>query len=91
MIPSLIMLFEIMIMLLVIPSMLDGYMLVFSFILINFRINLIPQMPNSTIQKTYYRRFAGLNMVGFIDALKPDKFTRVHFKRWADYYECILG
>ena len=65
------------------PSMLDEYILLVPFIIINFRINLNRQMPNlSTIQKTYCRRFIGFSMAGFVDALKPDKFTGVHFKRW---------
>jgi hypothetical protein len=40
-------------------------------------------MPNYlTIQKTNYRRFPELSMVGFADALRPNKITDVHFKRW---------
>jgi hypothetical protein len=35
----------------------------------------------STIQKPYYRR-CDFTMAGFADALRPDKFTGVHFKRW---------
>ena len=35
----------------------------------------------STIQKPYYRRY-DFTMAGFADALRPDKFTGVHFKRW---------
>jgi hypothetical protein len=38
-------------------------------------------MPKfSTIQKPYYRR-CDFTMAGFADALRPDKFTGVHFKR----------
>jgi hypothetical protein len=35
-----------------------------------------------TIQKPNYRQFPELTMVGFADALRADKFTGVHFKRW---------
>ena len=58
-------------------------MLVVPFVIINFGINLNLQMPNfPTIQKPYYRRFAGFSIASFVDALKLDKFTGVHFKRW---------
>ena len=40
-------------------------------------------MPNySTIQKLYYRKSFDFTMAGFADALRPDKFTGVHSKRW---------
>jgi hypothetical protein len=42
-------------------------------------------MPNNpTIQKPYmcYRQFPELNMGHLSDALRPDKFTGVDFKRW---------
>jgi hypothetical protein len=40
-------------------------------------------VPNSpTIQKSNYRQFPELSMAGFTDALRPDKFTGVPFKRW---------
>jgi hypothetical protein len=35
-----------------------------------------------TIQKPNCRQFPELSMAGFTDALRPDKFTGVHFKRW---------
>jgi hypothetical protein len=35
-----------------------------------------------TIQKPNYRQFPELSIAGFTDALRPDKFTDVHFKRW---------
>jgi hypothetical protein len=45
--------------------------------------NLIGQLPNySIIQKLYYRQSVDFTMTGFADALRPDKFTGVHFKRW---------
>ena len=41
------------------------------------------QLPNiSTTQKPYYRQSVDFTMAGFADALRPDKFTGVHFKRW---------
>jgi hypothetical protein len=36
----------------------------------------------STIQKPYCSQFPGLTMAGFADALKPEKFSGMHFKRW---------
>ena len=40
-------------------------------------------MPNNpTIQKPYYRQFPELKMTALADALRPEKFTGVHFKRW---------
>jgi hypothetical protein len=35
-----------------------------------------------TIQKPNYRQFPKLSMAGFTDALRLDKFTGMHFKRW---------
>jgi hypothetical protein len=35
-----------------------------------------------TIQKPNCRQFPELTMAGFADALRPDNFTGVHFKRW---------
>ena len=41
------------------------------------------QLPNySIIQKSNYRQSVDFTMAGFADALRPDKFTDVHFKRW---------
>ena len=41
------------------------------------------QLSNySTIQKFYYRQSVDFTMAGFADALRLDKFTGVHFKRW---------
>jgi hypothetical protein len=40
-------------------------------------------VPNYlTIQKPNCRQFSELSMAGFTDALRPDKFTGVHFKMW---------
>jgi hypothetical protein len=45
--------------------------------------NLIWKMFNySTIQKPYCRQIPCLNMAGFADALKPEKISRMHFKKW---------
>jgi hypothetical protein len=35
-----------------------------------------------TIQKPNCRKFPELNMASFTDALKLNKFTGVHYKRW---------
>jgi hypothetical protein len=43
-------------------------------------MEIVPTSP--TIQKPNYRQFPELSMDGFTDALRPDKFTGVHFKRW---------
>ena len=44
--------------------------------------NLIMQLPNnSTIQNFHYRQSVDFTMARFADALRPDKFTGVHFKR----------
>jgi hypothetical protein len=40
-------------------------------------------VPNyRTIQKPNCRQFPELSMAGFTDALRLDKFTSMHFKRW---------
>ena len=43
-------------------------------------VEIMPNIP--TIQKPYYRQFPELNMGHLADAMKPEKFTGVHFKRW---------
>jgi hypothetical protein len=43
-------------------------------------MEIVPNFP--TIQKPYCRQFPELSMAGFTDALRPDKFTGVHFRRW---------
>jgi hypothetical protein len=43
-------------------------------------MEIVPNFP--TIQKPNCRQFPELSMAGFTDALRPDKFTVVHFKRW---------
>jgi hypothetical protein len=44
---------------------------------------LICKMSNySTIQKPYCRQIPGLTLAGFADALKPEKFSGMHFKMW---------
>jgi hypothetical protein len=45
---------------------------------------LIWKLPNSlTIQKPYLRSFPELSMASFVDALRPEKFSDTHFKRWS--------
>jgi hypothetical protein len=45
--------------------------------------NLIWNLSNySTIQKPYCRQFPSFSMAAFADALKPEKFNGMHFKRW---------
>jgi hypothetical protein len=36
-----------------------------------------------TIQKPYNRSFLELSMVSFVDTLRLEKFSDVHFKRWS--------
>jgi transposase InsO family protein len=61
----------------------DAFMLVFICnVMIYLWNKLNHYMPIiSTIQKPYYRH-CDFTMAGFADALRPDKFTGVHFKRW---------
>ena len=42
------------------------------------------QLPNnSIIQKPYYKQSVdNFTMAGVAEAMRPDKFTSVHFKRW---------
>jgi hypothetical protein len=45
------------------------------------KLNLqLPIFP--TIQKPYYRQSADLTMVGFVESLRPEKFSGVNFKIW---------
>jgi hypothetical protein len=45
---------------------------------------LIWKLPNYlTIQKPYYRPFTELSMTSFVDALRSEKFSGAHFKRWS--------
>jgi hypothetical protein len=43
-------------------------------------MEIVPNYP--IIQKPNCRQFPELSIVGFTDALRPDKFTAMHFKRW---------
>ena len=53
-----------------------------AFIMI-YILKLIMKLTNlSTIQKPNRRQFPELTMASFADALRPDKFIGVHFKRW---------
>jgi hypothetical protein len=45
---------------------------------------LLWKLPNYlTIQKPYFRPIPELSMASFIDALRPEKFSGAHFKRWS--------
>ena len=67
----------------VLSSMLDEYMLVCAILCMIYFQKLIRILSNfSTIQKPYCRQFPELSMAVFADALKPEKFSGVHFKRW---------
>ena len=74
---------ELIILLCLATSMIQLFMLDLVMFMIYLFRNLIMQLPNiSTIQKPYYRQSVDFTMAGFADALRPDKFTGVHFKRW---------
>ena len=66
-------------------SMFVFYMLVAGVVMFNILELIMELLPNyPTIQKPYmcYRQFPELNMGHLSDALRPDKFTGVDFKRW---------
>ena len=64
-------------------SLFEFHMLVAFVVMFNIMELILELFPNfPTIQKPYYRQFPELNMGHLADALKPDKFTGVHFKRW---------
>ena len=74
---------QIMILPCLVTSMMELFMLDLVMFMIYLFWNLIIQLPNySTIQKHYDRQLVDFTMAGFADALRPDKFTGVHFKRW---------
>ena len=54
--------------------------IVVMFNMLELILELLPNFP--TIQKPYYRQFPELNMGHLADALKREKFTGAHFKRW---------
>ena len=63
-------------------SMFEFHMLVVAvtmFYILELIMEIVPNYP--TIQKPNCRQFPELTMAGFADALRPDKFTGVHFKR----------
>ena len=64
-------------------SMLEFHMLVAAIVMLYILELIMEIVPNySTIQKPNCRQFPELTMAGFSDALRPDKFSDVHFKRW---------
>jgi hypothetical protein len=63
--------------------MFELHVVVATVIMSNILELLMEIVPNySIIQKPNCRQFSELSMAGFTDALRPDKFTGVHFKRW---------
>jgi len=63
-------------------SMFEFHMLVVDIVMLNILELIMEIVPNyPTIQKPNCRQFPELTMAGFADALRPDKFTGVHFKR----------
>jgi hypothetical protein len=70
-------------MLCLITSMIELFMIDLTMLMIYLFQNLIMQLPNnSTIQKPYNRQSGEFTIAGFADALRLDKSSRVHFKRW---------
>ena len=70
-------------MLITTSSMFEFHMLVVTVVMLNILELIMEIVPNyPTIQKPNCRQFPELTMAGFSDALRPDKFTGVHFKRW---------
>ena len=66
-------------------SMFVFHMLVVAVVMFNILELIMELLPNyPTIQKPNicYRQFPELNMGHLSDALRPDKFTGVDFKRW---------
>jgi hypothetical protein len=63
--------------------MFELHVVVAGIVIFNILELIMEIMPNyPTIQKPNYRQFPELSMAGFTDALRSDKFTGVHFKRW---------
>ena len=63
--------------------MIELFMLDLVMFMIYLFRNLIMQLSNySTIQKSYAKQSVDFTIAGFADALRPDKFIGVHFKRW---------
>jgi hypothetical protein len=57
-----------------------GVATIVMFNILELIMEIVPYSP--TIQKPNCRQFPQLKMASFTDALRPDKFTGVHFKRW---------
>jgi hypothetical protein len=63
--------------------MFELYVVVASVVMFNILELIMDIVPNyPTIWKPNCRQFPELSMAGFTDALRPDKFTGVHFNRW---------
>ena len=57
--------------------------LVFQIVMIYILVLIWKLLNYLTIQKPYYRPFLELSMASFIDALRLEKFSGAHFKRWS--------
>jgi hypothetical protein len=63
--------------------MFELYVVVAGIVMFNILELIMEIVPNyPIIQKPNCRQFPKLSIAGFTDALRPDKFTGVHFKRW---------
>jgi hypothetical protein len=63
--------------------MFELHVVVAGIVMFNILELIMEIVPNYlTIQKPNCRQFPKLSMAGFTDALRPDKFTSMHFKRW---------
>jgi hypothetical protein len=64
-------------------SMFELHVVVAVIVMFNILELIMEIVPNSpTIQKPNCRQFPELSMAGFTNALRLDKFTGLHFKRW---------
>jgi hypothetical protein len=71
--------------------MFELYVVVAGIVMFNILELIMKIVPNyPTIQKPNCRQFLELSMAGFTDALRPNKFTSVHFKRWQFKAELCL-
>jgi len=65
-------------------SMFDLHVVVLSYVMFNILELITEIVPNyPTIQKPNCRQFPELKMTALSDAMKPEKFTGVHFVRWS--------
>ena len=65
-------------------SMFDLHVVVLFYVMFNILELIMEIVPNyPTIQKPNCRQFPELKMTALSDAMKPEKFTGVHFVRWS--------